>query len=197
LIGSILYWFRHPFPFLRMADSAAPAVAIGVVIGRVGCFLNGCCHGKVSDLPWAVQFPAGSHAWVHQLNLGLLAPEARWSLPVHPTQIYSSIASLVVLAILVAVARRPHRPGEIIACLMVLFPLTRWPIESLRSDEPPVFAGMTWSQNISVVLIAAGLFAWFTIRRSGCSQPLAPPADNRPDTDPVDSQIPTESLAHC
>ena len=43
--GSILYWFRRPFPFWRMADAVAPGVAIGAALGRIGCFLNGCCHG--------------------------------------------------------------------------------------------------------------------------------------------------------
>ena len=57
LTGSILYWFRRPFPFWLMTDVAAPAVAIGIAIGRIGCFLNGCCYGAVCDQPWAVCFP--------------------------------------------------------------------------------------------------------------------------------------------
>ncbi len=89
LTGSILYWLRRPFPFWRMADAVAPAVAIGAAVGRIGCFLNGCCHGAVCDVPWAVRFPAGSHAWARQVNDGLISTEARVSLPVHPTQLYS------------------------------------------------------------------------------------------------------------
>ena len=57
LTGSILYWLRRPFPFWAMTDVAAPAVAIGIAIGRIGCFLNGCCYGAVCDQPWAVCFP--------------------------------------------------------------------------------------------------------------------------------------------
>jgi prolipoprotein diacylglyceryltransferase len=45
LTGSLLFWCRHPFPFWPMADAAAPAVAIGAAVGRLGCFLNGCCDG--------------------------------------------------------------------------------------------------------------------------------------------------------
>ena len=55
----MLYWFRRPFPFWLMSDVAAPAVAIGIAIGRIGCFLNGCCYGAVCELPWAVRFPPG------------------------------------------------------------------------------------------------------------------------------------------
>jgi phosphatidylglycerol---prolipoprotein diacylglyceryl transferase len=165
LTGSIMYWFRRPFPFLRMCDVAAPAVAIGAAVGRIGCFLNGCCHGAVCDLPWAVRFPAGSHAWVRQLNAGLLAPGDLLSRPVHPTQLYSAAAGLVVLAVLLTYARRVRRPGEVMALLMIAYPLTRWPIEAIRSDEPAVFLGMSWSQNISVALLMAGLAAWFLARR--------------------------------
>jgi phosphatidylglycerol:prolipoprotein diacylglycerol transferase len=157
LTGSVLYWLRRPFPFLRMADVAAPAVAIGAALGRIGCFLNGCCHGAVCDLPWAVRFPAGSHAWVRQLNAGLIPPEALASLPVHPTQLYSSLAAFWLLGPLLLYARPPHRPGQVMAVLMIVYPLTRWPIEALRSDELVVFAGMSWSQNISVALLIGGL----------------------------------------
>jgi phosphatidylglycerol:prolipoprotein diacylglycerol transferase len=170
LTGSILYWFRRPFPFLGMCDVAAPAVAIGAALGRIGCFLNGCCHGALSDLSWAVCFPKGSHAWVRQLNAGLILPEAPASLPVHPTQLYSAAAGFVVLGLLLLYSRRPRRAGELMALLMIVYPLTRWPIEALRSDEPAVFAGMTWSQNISVALLVAGLTLRFILRR----HPIAP-----------------------
>ena len=165
LTGSVLSWFRRPYPFLGMCDVAAPAVAIGAAVGRFGCFLNGCCHGAVCQLPWAVRFPAGSHAWVRQLNDGLLQPGDAWSLPVHPTQLYNAGAALIVLGLLLAYSRRARHPGELMGVLMILYPLTRWPIEAIRSDEPVVFLGMSWSQNISVLLLLAGLGAWSLARR--------------------------------
>ena len=182
LTGSILYWFRRPYPFLSMCDVAAPAVAIGAALGRIGCFLNGCCHGAVSDLPWAVCFPNGSHAWVRQLNAGLIPPEAPTSLPVHPTQLYAALAGFVVLGLLLAYARRPRRAGQLMALLMIVYPLTRWPIEALRSDEPAVFAGMTWSQNISLALLGGGLALRFILRR----HPLGLTTAVRPSTSTAD-----------
>jgi phosphatidylglycerol:prolipoprotein diacylglycerol transferase len=166
LTGSILYWFRRPFPFSRMCDAAAPAVAIGAAVGRIGCFLNGCCHGSVCDRPWAVRFPAGSHAWVRQFNAGLIRAGDPISLPVHPTQLYSAAAAVIVLGLLLVYARRQsRRPGEVMALLMILYPMTRWPIEAIRSDEPSVFLGMSWSQNISVLLLLAGLATWRLVRK--------------------------------
>jgi phosphatidylglycerol:prolipoprotein diacylglycerol transferase len=160
-----------------MADVAAPCVAIGAAIGRIGCFLNGCCDGAMCDLPWAVCFPAHTHAWVRQLNAGLVSAETVDSLPVHPTQLYASAAAFVVLALLLVFARVPRRPGEMMALLMIAYPLTRWPIESLRSDEPAVFAGMTWSQNISVALCLAGLALWLGLRRGLTESVTASPSE--------------------
>ncbi|MFO0953157.1 MAG: prolipoprotein diacylglyceryl transferase family protein [Isosphaeraceae bacterium] len=58
----VYQWFR-PFPVRPALDAIAPAVALGIAVGRFGCFLNGCCFGDVCDLPWAVSFPAPSPPW--------------------------------------------------------------------------------------------------------------------------------------
>jgi phosphatidylglycerol---prolipoprotein diacylglyceryl transferase len=165
LTGSILYWLRRPFPFRRMADAAALAVATGIAIGRIGCFLNGCCYGEVSNLPWAIIFPAGSHAWVRQVDAGLIPSTAASSLPVHPTQLYASLAGFALLGLLLAYSRRCRAAGETMAVLMIAYPITRWPLEMLRGDEPAIFASMTLSQNISVALFACGLVVWFWLRK--------------------------------
>jgi phosphatidylglycerol---prolipoprotein diacylglyceryl transferase len=82
----------------RLADSAVPALAAGIVIMRVGCFLNGCCFGTVTALPWRVTFPAGSPAWAQQVATGQtgLSGLAGAVAPVHPTQLYEIIAALVI-----------------------------------------------------------------------------------------------------
>jgi len=153
-----------------MADVAAPAVAIGAAVGRIGCFLNGCCGGALCNLPWAVRFPAGSHAWARQINAGLIAPRAPASLPVHPTQLYAAIAGFLVLALLVAYYHRQRRQGEIMALLMILYPLTRWPIEAFRGDEPALLAGMTLSQNISLGLLVGGIAVWILLKPRAFTQ---------------------------
>jgi phosphatidylglycerol:prolipoprotein diacylglycerol transferase len=177
LAGSLLYYWKRPFPFWAMTDVAAFAVAIGAAIGRIGCFLNGCCYGSVTEVPWAVQFPAGSHAWVHQLNAGMISPDRTCSLPVHPTQLYASIAGFVLLGLLLAYLPLRRRQGEAMALLMVFYAITRWLIEALRFDEPAIFAGMTLSQNISVVLFVCGVLMWVRRRRSQAAheEQLTPP----------------------
>ena len=150
-----------------MADAVAPAVAVGIAFGRIGCFLNGCCYGSVCELPWAVRFPVDTLPWFRQVDAGLISVAATTSLPVHPTQLYASIAGFVTLGLLLAYFPYRRRQGEVIALLMILYSLTRWPIEALRGDERTIFAGMTPSQNISVVVLVGGLGLWLTLRRLG------------------------------
>ena len=85
-------WLR--LDLARMADSVAPGLALGIALMRVGCFEAGCCFGKAADLPWAVIFPRGSEAHLHQIvGSGWLALAAE-PRPVHPTQLYELSAAL-------------------------------------------------------------------------------------------------------
>ena len=165
LIGSILYWLRHPFPFRPMADAVAPALALGSALGRIGCFLNGCCYGDRCELPLAVTFPAGSPVWHHHVELGLIGPAALRSLGVHPTQLYAALDGLILLGLLTWYFPRRRRDGEVMALLMVTYPVSRFLIECLRDDEGAFFAGLTISQNISVALFACGLLTWAYLAR--------------------------------
>ncbi len=80
----------------RLADATIPALVSGIVLMRIGCFLNGCCFGTETSLPWGVTFPAGSPVWAQQVLTGkvaLLGFDA--TQPVHPTQLYEIAAALV------------------------------------------------------------------------------------------------------
>ena len=145
------------FPFWAMADAVAPALAVGIMFGRIGCFLNGCCYGAVCDLPFpfrCVTPPAPMPGSPRSRPASCLRPP-RLSLPVHPTQLYAAGAGLLLLAVLTLSFPAARREGSVMVLLMVLYPLTRWPIEMLRGDEQALFAGMTLSQSISL-----GLLIW-------------------------------------
>ena len=160
LIGSVLYWFRNPFPFRAMADAVAPSLAIGIALGRVGCYLNGCCYGEACDFPWSTTFAAGTLPWSHQVFHGLIPPSAAHSLPIHPTQLYAVFDGLILLGLLSAFYPFRRRDGEVMALLMVTYPISRFFIETLRDDEGVFLIGLTISQFISVVLFPCGLVAW-------------------------------------
>jgi phosphatidylglycerol:prolipoprotein diacylglycerol transferase len=164
-LGILLFRKLHPFPLRPMLDVIAPSLAIGLAFGRLGCFLNGCCFGDVCRLPWAVSFPRSSPPWNHQVNLGLLDEAAARSLAVHPTQIYSSLDGFLILALLSAYFPLRRRDGEVMALLMVTYPVTRFLIETLRNDEPGLILGLTISQAISVAIFVGGLAFWTYLSR--------------------------------
>ncbi len=111
----------------------APAVAIGVAIGRLGCFFVGCCYGKPTNLPWGVDF--GDHILRH------------------PTQIYESLFMLGMFIYLEKIKNRPDiKPGQLFKFLMVSYFTFRFCIEFIRV-EPVIFAGLTVFQLISAGVI--------------------------------------------
>src|SRR5262249_31275109 len=152
LYGSILggtaafFVFRivRPFPLRAFLDVVAPSLALGIALGRFGCFLNGCCFGGVCpELPLAVSFPRFSPPWAEHVAAGLISRNHPWSLPVHPTQLYSALDGLILLLLLSAYYPLRRRDGEVMALLMVTYPITRFLIEYLRNDEAIFFAGLT------------------------------------------------------
>jgi phosphatidylglycerol:prolipoprotein diacylglycerol transferase len=178
--GSLAFLvYRHfrPFPLRPYLDVLAPAIMVGTLFGRLGCFLNGCCYGDQCDLPWAVSFPKYSPPWVDQSAGGLIPPSAAASLPVHPTQLYSSLDSLIILILLTAFYPLRRRDGEVLGLLMVTYPITRFLIEYLRNDEGVFFAGLTISQNISIALLLGGLAYWLWLSRFPRTRFADKPAD--------------------
>ena len=162
--GFCLCWWRQRFPFRPVLDVVAPAAALGVALGRIGCFLNGCCYGDVCELPWAVRFPAETLPWIDQVRGGLIPSEALRTLPIHPTQLYSALDGLILCALLLAYFPLRRRDGEVMALLVVTYPVTRFLIERLRDDEGAIFAGLTISQNGSVLLLLLGACFWAYLR---------------------------------
>jgi phosphatidylglycerol---prolipoprotein diacylglyceryl transferase len=72
LLGMVAYMIKERLRVLATFDIVAPGMLLGLALGRVGCFLNGCCFGGPCDLPWAVTFPAGSLPYVYQVEHGEL-----------------------------------------------------------------------------------------------------------------------------
>ena len=193
IIGGFLAFlaFRRvrEFPLLATCDALAPSIALGIGIGRIGCFLNGCCYGDMTSLPVGVCFPAYSPPWVDQVQRGVIESTQSHSLAVQPTQLYSAFDGLLLCLLLTAYYPLRKRDGEVMALLMVTYPVTRFLIEWLRNDEGSFFAGLTISQNISLGIFALGLINWAWLRR----RPLTRFADqpSAHDHDPATPDNPT------
>jgi phosphatidylglycerol:prolipoprotein diacylglycerol transferase len=117
----------------KRGNEIAPAVALGVLIGRFGCFFRGCCYGKPTACSWGVNF-----------GDGVLR---------HPTQLYEALFMLAMLLLLSYRQRTPGlKPGELFRLLMICYFAFRFLIEFIRV-EPVVFAGLTSFQLISLAVI--------------------------------------------
>lgn len=151
---------RRGLSLPRLADCVAPGLLVGLAIGRVGCFLNGCCYGGPCDLPWAVQFPEGT------------APAAEFpgphggSLPLHPAQLYAAIDAALLAALAIAFTPLARRDGAVFALVLTLHPLSRILLEAIRVDEPPAFGTpLSISQLVSLLLLGLAVVAWWWIVR--------------------------------
>lgn len=163
ILGASLYiWFRR-LPPLRIADVAAAYLALGQAITRIGCFLNGCCWGRDTEVAWGVQFPKASYAYAQQVRDHLIERTAEASLPVHPTQLYMVIG-LVAISVILKWSFKP-RPFTGAAALFYcfLYGLLRFTVETFRGDSAHSVYGMTVSQTISLFLIIGSLVIFVVV----------------------------------
>jgi len=288
-VAIVAYLAIKRLPIAATIDLFAPSLALGIAIGRLGCLMNGCCFGGPCELPWGIEFPPGSPAYVQQTNEGVISlyglklappnvqtqedstlfslkgkhvdlasetpspvivesvdpgsaaeeagikpgdricetcvapkgfategaksnaqikiprfrpqnnaqvfyfflnlwkedpnsdvllvlqepkkgeerqairtvvfhPEHARAKPVHPTQIYSSLSSLVICVLLLLIARFAKRDGIVAASFFVLYPINRFCLETIRTDEESFCGtGLTISQCVSLALLTFGI----------------------------------------
>jgi phosphatidylglycerol:prolipoprotein diacylglycerol transferase len=171
-----LYYARkHKLGTWRMADLAAPWIALGLALTRIGCFLNGCCFGKVTSVPWAVRFPRDSAVHEFQVDQHLIAPGDA-TLPVHPTQLYLAVLNLLTFFLLYFFFRKHKRfQGYLFAWLLICKGVFRSLVEIWRDDDRGVLFGwLSTSQILSVPLVALGIYLLVRGRRD--TQPVVLPA---------------------
>ena len=163
LIGGaigVLLWARYRGLLnLSLLDLAAPGLAIGYAVGRIGCQLSGDGdYGQPWDGPWAMAYPDGT---------------VPTDVPVHPTPIYETL-SMGLVAYALWRLRDRYRPGILFALYLLLAGLERFLVEFIRRNDD-VLAGLTQAQVISVVMIAAGAdLDRASPAAAGCSTPRRP-----------------------
>jgi phosphatidylglycerol:prolipoprotein diacylglycerol transferase len=159
IIAVLIYCRVQKMNVLEVFDYFAPTLGLGLAITRVGCFLNGCCFGLPTQLPWGITFPPGSIPFSVFQNL-----------PLHPTQIYSSIYGLALFLFLHFRMKKKQFTGQLVAILFMVEAVFRFFIEDLRYYEDAMTfklgsVTVTYNQVISVVLFAAGLGLYLYQRR--------------------------------
>ncbi len=149
--GGLWYVRRSGLPLWPTVDLMIPPLVLGHALGRIGCFLNGCCYGKPTALPWGVPFLDGVVR--------------------HPTQWYESAALILLLGWLKIVERRNPKPGTVALTYGLLYGSWRFFVEFLRGDNPTVAWGLTVFQWVSVGLIVG--CGWVLVRRLKSGTPFA------------------------
>lgn len=147
-----LYSRRKRIPFRRIGDLWAPGVALGQAIGRIGCFMAGCCFGKPLDCPWAVVFTDPSS----------LAP---LHVPLHPTQLYSAFSGFLITGILYMLHKRRKFEGQVLLWFFILHTTSRLLEERFRADQRGLIPGtdMSVTQLVALVLLIGSVVALFFI----------------------------------
>ena len=253
MVGAITFMRLNRLPIFLTLDVMAPALMLGIAIGRIGCLMNGCCFGSLSTLPWAITFPEGSPAHAHQVMEGetfydglkfenrdsvvvirevqsnssadqaglksgmvlkgisgmvdnrpqgwlvrsasgtfeviydlrradpqgnlrfdvytdhdgkieksfFVGPTPSVVLPVHPTQVYSSLGAACICGALLLLGRLSffrRRNGLVFVAFLFLYSMGRFYIETIRTDEGSFLGtGLTVSQNVCILVFLAAV----------------------------------------
>jgi phosphatidylglycerol---prolipoprotein diacylglyceryl transferase len=154
-ITAILYMRRQHLPVLATSDVFVPGIALGQAIGRIGCLSAGCCYGIPTHVPWAVTFRNPAAADLTGVPLGI---------PLHPTQLYESIADAAIFLFLYFRIGKKHTGGAILGWYLALYSAARFAIEFFRFHEQGLHFGLSYTQWISLATLAVGV-ALLIVRR--------------------------------
>ncbi len=185
--GVVAYWLQirgRKLPLSTMFDATAPALAIAIAIGRVGCFLVGDDYGLPTNSWVGVVFPEGASppstaGYLRSVgaNLPAAIPDSQL-VAVHPTQLYEVGIALVMFALLIRWSRKRHHRGQMFALFMMMYAVERFFIEIVRAKGDRIVLGLSTAQAASVILVILGAFVFMRARKG----PLAP--DPAPATSP-------------
>jgi phosphatidylglycerol:prolipoprotein diacylglycerol transferase len=158
-LAGMWYIHRHALPFWRIADIFAVTIPLGQAVGRVGCLAAGCCYGKPAAWGFSITFrDAFAHRYIGvPLNI-----------PLYPTQIYLSVADLMIFAVMcILFGRRPYA-GRVFGWFLVVSSVLRYALEYLRGDPRGAFmsTALSTSQGVSLILTLLGAALLLYLRKA-------------------------------
>ena len=141
IAGGLTAWWiirAKKLPVAVVLDLVAPYLALGQAIGRLGCFLNGCCYGK--EVSWGIYCP------LHEARL-------------HPTQLYDAFGLLIIFLFLKSFQKRNTRAGAIFVWYLLLALSLRFVIEFFRADHATLALGLSIYQFVCLMIIIVTIYA--------------------------------------
>lgn len=139
----------------KTGDSFAPAVAVAVAIGRLGCSRAGCCYGVPTGAPWGVVFPLEDQ------------------LPRHPTQLYEATFHATMAIVLITLQRKGWFRGQLLKLYIMAYAAYRLATEAIR-PEPTHIAGLTAYQLACLLLLPLFAYLWWRDARAAQTPKAAP-----------------------
>ncbi len=153
LLASIVFCRIKKISLQHFGDIVAPAAALGLAIGRIGCLLAGCCYGAVCDLPWAVHYPAG-----HETH----------GLAVHPAPLYETALMLLAAGLLLKLDQHKPYAGFTLWWFFIIASLVRFSLEYIRGDR------LVWIQSFNLsasqvvslggLVLGASMLCWLSVQ---------------------------------
>ena len=149
IFGGWAYSRMKKLDFGKFLDISAPWIALAFAIGRIGCFLRGCCFGLPTNLPWGIIYNDGSLASLY------------YSGAVHPTQLYHVLADFLIFLVLIMINRRKEKKviklreksGNLFLLFLVLYSTERILIDFLRWKSPVDALGIFSVQQAAYLLL--------------------------------------------
>jgi phosphatidylglycerol:prolipoprotein diacylglycerol transferase len=181
-VVGIVYARLAGIPLGVLGDLFAASGALAIAMGRVGCLLAGCCYGKACATGFpagaGLRFPPGSVAFAELVGSAALDGHATETPPLLPVQLLEIAGCLVLMASVWKVSARVGRgravSGDAFLSLGGGYAVLRFFLEYLRADNPPAWAGLTFSQGVLLVVLAAALVTGWARRRWARRWGLAP-----------------------
>lgn len=155
--GSALYCYWAKLPGWQASDCVAPGLALAQGLGRIGCFLAGCCWGTATRLPFGVTYTSEI---AHQLTGVPL------NIRIHPTQLYEAGLVLAVIPFLMWLRKHKTFHGEVILAYVCYYAGARFLLELVRNDPRGHYFGdlLSTSQLIAISIVPASIFFWLRLR---------------------------------
>lgn len=138
ILGGFIYCQWRKISFLKLLDFMTPFIALGYAITRLGCFLNGCCYGQITDVPWGIIFPVIDN------------------FPRHPTQLYASFAALIIFIVLRCLRKYKYFNGFMFLYFTILYGIYRFIVEFFRVS-PPALGFLSLAQVTALIFIIFGV----------------------------------------
>jgi phosphatidylglycerol:prolipoprotein diacylglycerol transferase len=133
----------------KLLDLISPGYALALSIGRIGCFMGGCCYGKHTDSSWGVYF---THC---------MAPASQKLQPLIPIQLISSILLFILTLLLIYIYIKSSSPGNSIITFIIIYSISRFIIEYFRDDSRHYVFSLSDGQIYSILMLIAGIILIF------------------------------------